>query len=241
MSRYIRIGGSSATSTLTSSDVCNILSTYQGTLSAGNACLVCNLRTQYEIVCYCQGWTCCYGTTFSLSLPTDQYSEFQFGMFGICNCYGVVMYNCLHFGNSSCFCTSSSPAAYCSVQGLLPVGSCFIYCNSSADRAICWSTTSTCNQSSIFINFKKTFGYETCGALVNCPQIQWCGYYNGNCQTMGELFYGYTRCTNCTSWKTNITESDAFTRMRIISNCGIQGGTNSYWYLLGMKNRTCGI
>lgn len=238
MSRFVKLAGQSSVQYATGSDVCNILCTYTGTLSAGNACLVCNLRTQYEIICYCQCWATCYGTSFTLSLPTTQYSEFQFGMFGICNDYAVAMGNYLHFGNDSCFCTSTSPPAYCGVQANMS-GGCLINCLTAYGQAVCWGTTTTCNQSSIFINFKKSWGNTAQSTCISCPFIQWCGYYTGNCQVVGESFFGITTAANNAYWRTT-SASDAFTKMRICSNCAIKAQCG-YWYLLGMKNRTCAI
>jgi hypothetical protein len=241
MSRFIRSGGSTS-GALTSADVCNILCSYQGTLSASNACLVCNLRTQYDIICMCTEWTCCYGTTFEVQLPTTEYNEFEFGMFGICNFTGGCMCNFLQFGNCVCYCLGTSPPAYCGVQYNIPSGSCIISCSGPAACAVCFANQAG-SSSSILVNFKRSWNYNSClNNCVNCPQIFYCGYYTSRDRTLAERFMGSTTCSTCTYWRDAAsTTCDQFTRFRICSNCAIQGGTGAYWYILGMKDRTCAI
>jgi len=233
MSRFIRTSSGAGGAGLTSSDVCSILCTYQGTLSAANACLVCNLRTEYEIICYCQYWTTCYGSCLIFSLPTTEYSEFKLGFFGLFNCQSDS--TSILFGNDTniCFC------GYCSNVFAWPMSSCVISCLGPTACAVCFSSPLNCNQSSFIFNLRRTWGYTSEGLCFSCPIISYDACFRGDCYCTQLNFYGTTISSCCLYWR-DTAASDTFTRLSISNSTGIRS-CNGYWYILGKKNRILDI
>lgn len=244
MSRFIRLAGQTASVNISQSDVCNILSTYNGTLSASNACLVCNLRTKWELICYCPSWTSCYGTSVSFELPTNCYCEFEIGFFGLTNCgYSASVQTCIGFGSCTCCVGANSSSLYsgihCGQSGFCG----FTFTSGSTGSGtppICWATTSSDNASSFILNLKKTFnGSSSCSdrALISYTNC----LFSESCYGAFQVTTGRTCTNNPIQWSDTISPLCCrFTRFCISSNCAIRG-CGGWWYIMGMACRTCAI
>jgi len=82
MSRFIRKAGATGGASYGDANVCSLLATYSGSLSASNASKVCCLNTEWELICLCNNISKSMGTGVEFTLPDN--SEEYWKAFKIC-------------------------------------------------------------------------------------------------------------------------------------------------------------
>ena len=114
MSRFTRTAGSSGGATYGDSNVCSILSSYTGALSAGDGTNICCIRSEWELICECNCIETCYGPCVEFTFPSNadadtcKFGEYKLEVNGL---YGKdTTAVCLHMkiGSANCYCTSCS-------------------------------------------------------------------------------------------------------------------------------------
>ena len=95
MSRYLRQAGSSGGGTYGDSNVCSLLSSYTGALSASDGTNICCIRNQWELICECNCIDTCYGSLIcsTLQMNNCKFSEYKLKQWFIHEkYYGCVVY-----------------------------------------------------------------------------------------------------------------------------------------------------
>lgn len=120
MSRFVRkagIGGGGGS--YGDANVCSLLSSYTGTLTASNGYNICNLRSGWERIYFDCGTNTTFGT-ICITVDTEKYDAFCITMRGLCGtCTTSSLWTSL--GTSNCFCTcinSSFYACYLNSYGI---------------------------------------------------------------------------------------------------------------------------
>jgi hypothetical protein len=70
MSRFTRTAGSTGGGAYGDSNVCGVLSSYTGALSAGDGTNICCIRSEWELICECNCIDVCYGSCVEFTFPS---------------------------------------------------------------------------------------------------------------------------------------------------------------------------
>lgn len=115
MSRFLRSAGSSGGgATYGDSNVCTLLPSYTGTLTAGDGTNICCIRTDWELICECNGIDECYGTCLEFTFPSTadadncKFTAYKLEVNGLYGQATAAMNLSMKIGNKDCYCTCCS-------------------------------------------------------------------------------------------------------------------------------------
>ena len=119
MSRFTRTAGSDGGSVYGDSNVCGILSSYTGALSAGDGTNICCIRSEWELICECNCIDECYGSCVEFTFPstadadTCKFTAYKLQVDGLYlpNAAAVSLF--MKIGSATCYCTCCAGMARC--------------------------------------------------------------------------------------------------------------------------------
>lgn len=125
MSRFLRNAGSSGGSTYGDSNVCGLLPSYTGTLTAGDGTNICCIRTDWELICECNGIDECYGAggcvefTFPSTADSDncKFTAYKLEVTGLSDGDATAKQLFMKIGNADCYCTCCAGQYRCTCFG----------------------------------------------------------------------------------------------------------------------------
>ena len=201
MSRFTRTAGSDGGSVYGDSNVCGILSSYTGALSAGDGTNICCIRTDWELLCECNCIDECYGTCVEFTFPSTadedncKFSEYKLEVNGLYGSDNAARIFSMKIGSANCYCNccsglyriglnnaaSSYNTALCFHCITIPGGTCWLGGNFIGCFAR-WPFLSACNPGAGFgICFQACTWTQTVDASAS-------GWENCCCRTCWEEF-----------------------------------------------------
>lgn len=203
MSRYIRQAGSSGGGTYGDSNVCALLPSYTGALSASDGTNICCIRNQWELICECNCIDTCYGTCVEFTFPSTadadncKFSEYKLEVNGLYMKDNTAVQLFMKIGSSDCYCGCCS--------GLFRMG-CNTSCTGGYYTALCMhciqlASGASCWQGGNFVGCFARWpffpgcapceGFGICFSTCSWTQsfdVSTNGWENCKCRTCWESF-----------------------------------------------------
>ena len=204
MSRYIRTAGSSGGGTYSDSNVCSVISSYTGTLTAGDGTNICCIRTDWELICECNCIDECYGGggcvefTFPSTADEDncRFTEYKLELTGLADNDTNFKQLFMKIGSANCYCTCCA-GVYRQFNnnnncGLYNEALCFHCirgsqggCWRGGDVTVCFGRMAFC------LGCGDSLGYGVCFngcSFADTSSFSFDGHENCRCRTCWEEF-----------------------------------------------------
>jgi hypothetical protein len=119
MSRFTRTAGSTGGGAYGDSNVCGVLSSYTGALSAGDGTNICCIRSEWELICECNCIDVCYGSCVEFTFPstadadTCKFTAYKLQVDGLYLPGTTAVELFMKIGSATCYCTCCAGVARC--------------------------------------------------------------------------------------------------------------------------------